>query len=152
MRATSLGETSGRWDRDRLSQLFSNLVANAVQHGVCEGGVDVTIDGRGADDVRVAVRNLGVIPASRLPTLFQPLAGAERRLGKSGGLGLGLFITHELARVHGGSIDVRSDDTHGTTFTVVLPRAGAPNVQTSARATTSPSAPAARHPTTVAAR
>ena len=160
LRATSLGETSGRWDRDRLSQLFSNLVANAVQHGVREAGVDVTIDGRGADDVRVAVRNMGAIPASRLPTLFQPLAGTERQLGKSGGLGLGLFITHELVRVHGGSIDVRSDDTQGTTFTVVLPRGGATTGaktsettrQTSARATTSPSAPAVSHPTTVAAR
>ncbi len=120
LRATSLGDTLGHWDQDRLSQLFSNLVANAVQHGVAERGVDVTVDGRAADSVRVAVHNMGVIPASRLPTLFEPMT--SRRMEKSPGLGLGLFITRELVRAHGGSIDVRSDESEGTTFTVTLPR------------------------------
>jgi signal transduction histidine kinase len=120
LRSTSLGDTLGSWDPDRLSQLFSNLVANAVQHGVAAGGVAVTVDGRAADSVRVAVHNRGVIPSDRLPLLFEPMA--VRRMEKSTGLGLGLFITRELVRVHGGSIDVRSDETAGTTFTVVLPR------------------------------
>ena len=118
--STSQGDTLGSWDQDRLSQLFSNLVANAVQHGVAEGGVTVTIDGRAADSVRVAVQNRGVIPVDQLPTLFEPLAA--RRMQKSRGLGLGLFITRELVCVHGGSIDVCSDEATGTTFTVVLPR------------------------------
>jgi signal transduction histidine kinase len=120
LRSTSLGDTLGNWDQDRLSQLFSNLVANAVQHGAVEGGVTVTIDGRAADVVRVAVHNQGVIPEDRLPTLFEPLAA--RRMQKSRGLGLGLFITRELVRVHGGSIDVCSDESKGTTFIVLLPR------------------------------
>ena len=120
LRATSLGDTLGHWDPDRLSQLFSNLVANAVQHGLAEGGVNVSVDGRAADSVRVAVHNMGVIPTSRLPTLFEPMT--SRRMEKSPGLGLGLFITRELVRVHGGSIDVRSGESEGTTFTVTLPR------------------------------
>jgi signal transduction histidine kinase len=120
LHATSLGDTSGSWDQDRLSQLFSNLVGNAVQHGVAAGVVAVTVDGRGVDSVRVAVHNRGVIPTDRLATLFEPLAA--QRLQKSTGLGLGLFITRELVRAHGGSIDVRSEQSAGTTFTVVLPR------------------------------
>jgi signal transduction histidine kinase len=120
LRSSSEGDTLGSWDQDRLSQLFSNLVANAVQHGDAAGGVAVTIDGRATDSVRVAVHNLGVIPSDRLPLLFEPMAA--RRMEKSTGLGLGLFITRELVRVHGGSIDVRSDESAGTTFTVVLPR------------------------------
>jgi signal transduction histidine kinase len=63
---------------------------------------------------------MGVIPTSRLPTLFEPMT--SRRMEKSPGLGLGLFITRELVRVHGGSIDVRSGESEGTTFTVMLPR------------------------------
>ena len=120
LRSTSVGDSRGSWDQDRLSQLFSNLVANAVQHGVAAGGVAVAVDGRAADSVRVAVQNWGVIPADRLATLFEPMAA--RRMQKSSGLGLGLFITRELVRVHGGSIDVRSEESSGTTFTVVLPR------------------------------
>jgi signal transduction histidine kinase len=120
LRSTSLGDTLGNWDQDRLSQLFSNLVANAVQHGDATGGVAVTIDGRAADRVQVAVHNQGVIPADRIATLFEPMA--SRQMQRTTGLGLGLFISRELVRGHGGSIDVRSDESAGTTFTVVLPR------------------------------
>jgi len=120
LHSTSLGDTLGSWDQDRLSQLFSNLVANAIQHGVATGGVAVTVDGRDADSVQVAVHNRGLIPSDRLATLFEPMAA--RRMEKSTGLGLGLFITRELVRAHGGSIDVRSEQPAGTTFTVVLPR------------------------------
>jgi signal transduction histidine kinase len=122
LRLSCAGDTFGRWDPDRLSQVFSNLVANAVRHGEPAHGVDVTVDGRAEASIRVTVHNMGTIPARRLPKLFEPLAGASRRPEKSQGLGLGLFITRELVRVHGGSIEVRSDDASGTTFTVTLPR------------------------------
>ncbi|MES1158250.1 MAG: GAF domain-containing protein, partial [Haliangium ochraceum] len=52
LRLSCHGDTSGRWDPDRLSQVFSNLVANAVRHGRPEHGVAVTIDGQGALSVR----------------------------------------------------------------------------------------------------
>jgi signal transduction histidine kinase len=116
------GDTCGRWDPDRLSQVFSNLVANAVRHGRSEHGVFVTVDGRGERAVRVTVHNLGAIPPERLPKLFEPLAGGARGADSSQGLGLGLFITRELVCAHGGSIEVCSDETAGTTFTVTLPR------------------------------
>ncbi|HXJ18646.1 MAG TPA: GAF domain-containing sensor histidine kinase [Polyangia bacterium] len=122
LRVSFSGDTMGRWDPDRLSQVFSNLVANAVRHGEPGHGVDVTVDGRPEVSIRVTVHNMGAIPARRLPKLFEPLAGASRRPEKAQGLGLGLFITRELVRVHGGSIEVRSDEASGTTFTVTLPR------------------------------
>ncbi|HVY38998.1 MAG TPA: GAF domain-containing sensor histidine kinase [Polyangia bacterium] len=122
LRLACHGDTSGRWDPDRLSQVFSNLVANAVRHGRPEHGVGVTLDGRGERAVRVTVHNMGAIPADRLPKLFEPLAGGGRAPDNSQGLGLGLFITRELVCAHGGSIEVCSDDEAGTTFTVTLPR------------------------------
>jgi signal transduction histidine kinase len=71
----------------------------------------------------VSVHNHGTIAVEQLSNLFEPLAGAQQRLStKSSGLGLGLYITRELVKAHGGCIDVRSDDASGTTFTVSLPR------------------------------
>ncbi len=133
LRLSCAGDTVGRWDPDRLSQVFSNLVANAVHHGVVEHGVDVSVDGGAADLVRVEVRNRGAIPPRRMQTLFEPMAGSSRRPDTSHGLGLGLFITRELVRAHGGSIQVRSDrrsetapeEPGVTTFTVCLPRRSA---------------------------
>lgn len=130
LRLTCAGDPQGQWDPDRLSQVFSNLVANAVHHGVAEHGVDVTLDGRAGDLVRIEIKNRGVIPPRRMQTLFEPMAGPSRT-SASHGLGLGLFITRELVRAHGGSIQVRSDrrtegaaDDGGgcTAFTIVLPR------------------------------
>ena len=91
-------------------QVFSNLVANAVQHGGVEQGVTVRVDGS-APQLRVDVHNGGQIPAALLPELFEPMAGGERRRDKSHGLGLGLFISQQILRAHGGRIDVRRRTT-----------------------------------------
>jgi PAS domain S-box-containing protein len=125
LRLDASGDTQGGWDGDRLSQVFSNLVANAIQHGDQRQGVGVEIDGRSRDAVVVNIHNGGTIPAEMLANLFEPLAGGERSLTSSSGLGLGLYITRELVKAHGGRIEVRSDDASGTTFTVVLPRSDA---------------------------
>lgn len=121
LRLQQAGDTAGVWDADRLSQVFSNLVANAVQHGLAAGGVTVIVDGTAVDIVRIEVHNAGCISEGHLATLFEPLTG--RGSGRSSrGLGLGLYITREVVRAHGGRIDVISDDERGTIFTVVLPR------------------------------
>ena len=117
-----LGDTVGRWDGDRLAQVFSNLIANAVQHGDAAGGVRVQIDGSRPDAVRAEVHNAGAIGPERLPGLFEPLGGERRRAAGARGLGLGLHITRAIVQAHGGTIDVRSDVASGTTFTIVLPR------------------------------
>jgi len=121
------GDSHGTWDPDRLSQVFSNLAANAVQHGVADAGVTVVVDGTDPDVVRASVRNAGVVPERVLPLIFEPLATVTRPGQKSGGLGLGLYITREIVRAHGGRIDVASSAADGaTTFMVTLPRGAEP--------------------------
>jgi signal transduction histidine kinase len=115
------GSTEGKWDHDRLSQVFSNLVANAIEHSPDGGPVGVRIDGHLPDRAEVTVENRGVIPPAVLATLFEPFQAA-RPQEKSKGLGLGLYITQEIVRAHGGSIDVTSSEEEGTRFRVVLPR------------------------------
>ena len=116
------GDTSGVWDPDRLGQVFSNLVGNAIQHGKEHGRVSVRIDGTRPGELRAAVHNLGAVPRERLATLFEPMTGSDRRGERAQGLGLGLYISKEIARAHGGSITVESSDAGGTRFEVALPR------------------------------
>lgn len=116
------GATTGSWDPDRLAQVFSNLVANAIQHGDVSAGVRVRIDGAAPDRVRAEVHNAGVIPDEVLPTIFEPLSGAHRRREGSRGLGLGLHITREIVRAHGGTLGIASEEACGTIFSIELPR------------------------------
>ncbi len=117
------GNSVGHWDVDRLSQVFSNLVANAIQHGDPEVGVRVRVCGTIDEMVSVEVHNKGVIPPEKMSDLFEPMTGSNHYRHRSRGLGLGLYITHQIVRAHGGTIDVRSDERTGTTFTALLPRA-----------------------------
>jgi two-component system, sensor histidine kinase and response regulator len=93
-----------------------------VQHGIPEHGVRVRIDGTAPDSVEVEVHNQGTIPADQLPHIFEAMSEGERSRARSGGLGLGLFITRQILRSHGGNITVESSDSAGTTFSVRLPR------------------------------
>ncbi len=122
LRLEQSGDPTGTWDGDRLSQVFSNLIANAIQHGLPEHGVDIQIDGDDRDLLRVRVRNMGQIPPEMLANPFEPLVGKACRREGSRGLGLGLFISREIVKSHGGSIEVESDPVRGTAFTVSLPR------------------------------
>jgi PAS domain S-box-containing protein len=118
------GDAVGSWDPDRLAQVFSNLIGNAVQHGIPAGGVQVRVDGTDPDRVQVEVKNQGVIPRDLIGRVFEPLGGTDTRRAKAQGLGLGLFITEQIARAHGGAVSVQSSEELGTVFTVVLPRTG----------------------------
>jgi PAS domain S-box-containing protein len=123
------GDPTGEWDGDRLSQLFSNLVGNAVQHRPRGTAVSVTIDGTNADRVRVEIQNEGVIPPEIAPVIFEPFRGAtDKKREGSSGLGLGLYISRQIVIAHGGSIYVETDAARGTRFTVDLPRT--PPIQT----------------------
>jgi PAS domain S-box-containing protein len=116
------GDAHGTWDGDRLAQVFSNLLGNAVQHGPDGSRVDLRIDGTDPDRVCLTIHNDGVIPPEVLPRLFEPMSGREPRRARPHGLGLGLFITSQIVRAHGGTVSARSSEHEGTTFTVVLPR------------------------------
>jgi PAS domain S-box-containing protein len=117
------GPLPGVWDADRLEQVFSNLIGNALLHG--DPATPVTIDGRiEGRSVSVEIHNDGApIPDQMQPMIFSPFRRGERdsRSSKTEGLGLGLYISHEVIVAHGGSIDVRSSVAEGTTFRVNLP-------------------------------
>jgi signal transduction histidine kinase len=118
------GEVQGRWDPARITQAFSNVISNAVQHGSEKTPINVSVRG-GADDVVVAVQNRGpVIPANELDRIFNPLYRIEgdKPVAPRENLGLGLYITERIVAAHGGTIGVESSDEHGTTFTIHLPR------------------------------
>jgi signal transduction histidine kinase len=120
LRLHATGDLRGEWDADRLAQVVSNLVGNAIQHG---GGTPITLT---ADDdgdwVTLAVHNAGSpIPEDLLPFVFEPLArGQAEDAGNS--IGLGLFIARAVVSAHGGDIRATSSTDAGTTFKVRLPR------------------------------
>lgn len=116
------GDTQGTWDPHRLSQIVSNLLGNAVKHGAPDVPVKVLVDGTQADHIRCSVHNGGTIPAPLLPHMFKPFRGSDSGGDRRAGLGLGLFIVHQLVNMHGGEISVRSNESEGTEFTVVLQR------------------------------
>ena len=117
------GPLPGVWDPDRLEQVFSNLIGNALLYG--DPTTPVSVDGRiEGRSVVVDVHNDGApIPEDLQVSLFNPFRRGEResRTSKTSGLGLGLYISREVTIAHGGGIDVQSDVTRGTTFRVTLP-------------------------------
>jgi signal transduction histidine kinase len=121
VRLHTSGDLQGLWDADRLTQVVSNLVGNAIQHGA---GTPVTLNAQEqGDSVRLAIHNGGPpIPPDVLPSVFEPLARG-RADGASHGIGLGLFIARTIVSAHGGQIEVTSSADAGTTFTVDLPKA-----------------------------
>lgn len=109
-------------DGDKLERVFTNLLQNAVDHSDTGSaiGVRLVLEDGGA---RVAVHNTGsYIPPRDLERVFDRFHQVERsRSGRTRGHGLGLAIAREIVGLHGGRIDVESDEARGTTFTVHLP-------------------------------
>jgi signal transduction histidine kinase len=117
VRFTSTLAESVECDGQRLAQVISNLLANAVEHAPESSTVDVQLFPSGADAV-LTVHNEGPqIPPELLPYLFEPFRRGDRRR-----VGLGLYITREIVVAHRGSIEVHSPGQAGTTVTVRIPR------------------------------
>lgn len=118
------GELNGEWDDDRLAQVVSNLVGNALQHGDARP-VTVRAVSQG-QSVLLTVHNFGpTIPVTSFKTIFDPMVRSstgQDYAGQSRSLGLGLFIVRQIVSAHGGSVAVASTEEAGTTFTVSLPR------------------------------
>lgn len=121
------GDLNVTWDRARINQALSNLVANAIQHGATTEPISVVA--KGDDVITLSIQNMGTPMApSHLRTLFDPAkqiairSASERAAGDSDNLGLGLYITRDIVSAHGGAIRVSSTQVEGTTFTVTLPR------------------------------
>jgi PAS domain S-box-containing protein len=117
------GEGRGEWDADRLAQLITNLVSNALAYGAVHCAVRVRTVGL-PDEVRLSVHNTGEpIPPKLMGQLFQPLKrGEDTAAPGKHSIGLGLFIVKHIVDAHGGSLSVESTVESGTTFTVSLPR------------------------------
>ena len=116
------GDLRGQWDTDRMAEVVSNLVSNAIQHGAAGSPVDISLTGDD-QEVVLAVKNQGEpIPAEDIAALFEPFQSGSGEPEMGGHLGLGLFITREIVAAHGGRIEAASSRDEGTTFTVHVGR------------------------------
>ena len=116
------GDATGEWDADRVSQVVGTLLTNALQHSPGDSRVMVTQVGL-ADEVVLSVTNGGApIAAEAMTVLFEPFHRGRgvREAGRS--VGLGLFISREIVRAHGGRLEVSSNESTGTTFTAHWPK------------------------------
>ncbi|MEW6084518.1 MAG: HAMP domain-containing sensor histidine kinase [Chloroflexota bacterium] len=112
-------------DGDRLAQVFTNLVDNALKFTPANGQVTMSANSAGQwIEVEVADSGVGV-ESEALPRLFDRFYQADpsRARNERHGAGLGLAIAREIVQAHGGKIGVRSSVGHGTTFTIRLPLA-----------------------------
>lgn len=114
------GRTNGNWDVDRLAQLCSNLISNALEHG-SDAAVEVHVADDGGEVV-LRVTNQGPpLAAEQVEGLFAPFRRGPTRSSKRRGVGLGLYIASQIVSSHGGTISAHSD-AGGTHFVARLPR------------------------------
>jgi signal transduction histidine kinase/heme-degrading monooxygenase HmoA len=110
----------------RLGQVAGNLLSNAIKYSPQGGDVDVEVARLDDGDARLAVRDRGVgIPRERRERIFERFYQAHGE-GRLGGLGLGLYITHQIVELHGGHIWVEAPEDGGTRFVVTLPALAEP--------------------------
>lgn len=118
------GRAVGVWDPDRIAQVLSNLLSNALNHSQGEAPVVVHLEAR-PEAVTLSVHNEGpAIPPDVRRSLLEPHWPGPQQTTKgrgSSGLGLGLFISQQVVRAHGGTINVASEEGRGTTLDVWLP-------------------------------
>jgi len=124
-------------DPVRLEQVWYNLIQNAIKYSPNGGTIQVTITAsRNAAQIAIADQGLGIVPEA-IPHLFERFYRAERTDEHSiSGMGVGLFVTHEIVAQHDGAIRVESVEGHGSTFTVTLPLISANGVAVGAVSTT----------------
>jgi PAS domain S-box-containing protein len=116
------GDVTGVWDPVRLAEALSNIVGNATVYAE-PGSVIVVKTYEEVDAVVVEIINQGApIPADVLPFIFEPFRQAKPNdVSTAGNLGLGLYIAHQIALAHGGTLTARSS-SGTTTFAMRLPR------------------------------
>jgi two-component system OmpR family sensor kinase len=123
LRLNEIDQAYVNGDRDRLKQVFINLVANAIQYTPQGGDVFLSLETIG-EQARIICRDTGPgIPAEDLPHIFERFYRAEksRTRRETTGFGLGLSIANWIVERHGGRIEVNSQEGKGTTFAIWLP-------------------------------
>ena len=113
-------------DEDRLAQVLSNVIGNALQYGAQHAPIMVRLSST-EQEVSVAVNNRGpVIPAKMICSVFDPLVrlAAPDNPGdvRDTSLGIGMYIARQIVVAHSGTMSVESNETDGTTFSMILPR------------------------------
>ena len=110
----------GKWDKGRIEQAITNLVSNAIKYGENRPiGIKIFKSGNKATFI---IKDYGVgIPQQEQKVIFDLFKRASGSGKYKKGLGVGLFITSQIAKIHGGKIKVSSFPTNGTTFTIELP-------------------------------
>ena len=109
----------GYWDEFRIEQVVVNLLTNAMRYGG-GGAVEVSVHDEGCN-VRIAVRDHGKgIAPDFIDRIFEPYERGAKS-GEPQGLGLGLYISRQLAASHGGQLTVESTPGQGACFSLTLP-------------------------------
>ena len=118
-----------RVDIEKTRQILLNLISNSVKFTPRGGQIDITCV-VASDVVEVRVTDSGIgIPTDRLESVFEPFVQVHRSLKEpTGGVGLGLAISRDLARAMGGDLRVNSTEGVGSTFSLTLQRADTPAV------------------------
>ncbi len=121
----------GEWDRERIVQVFTNLISNALKYSD-NGDVRVTVQRANGKAVGcVTDDGIGMAP-EQLARLFDPFSRLEKEPGRTG-TGLGLYITKGIVEAHQGRIWVDSVPGHGSTFCVELPLKSEPDLHRAGR-------------------
>jgi signal transduction histidine kinase len=109
-------------DRERLEQVLVNLLSNAIKYSPQGGQIVVSLE-RAGEEARVSVTDPGIgVPEKDQAQLFQRFFRAANATTRNySGLGIGLFVSHEIIRRHGGRFEVRSEVGKGSTFSFCLP-------------------------------
>jgi signal transduction histidine kinase len=113
-------------DDDRLAQVLSNVIGNALQYGTPHAPIVVRLSST-EEEVSLEVNNRGpVIPPKMISSVFDPLVrlAAQDNLGdaRDTSLGIGMYIARQIVMAHSGMMLVESNETDGTTFSMILPR------------------------------
>jgi len=116
------GDCTGLWDPERIAQVASNLIGNALKHGNPDASVRVRLEETSGDSIALEVANGGTIAPNVLAHLFDPFWAGQREPGRGEGLGLGLYIVSQIVQAHQGTVVVKTGEGDRTSFRVQLPR------------------------------
>lgn len=118
---TTEGPVVGTWDKLRMEQVLTNLLANAVKYGA-RAPVEVTVWSEGGAAVMEVTDDGPGIPKEDLSRIFERFERAHS-MRHHGGLGLGLYVARQIAAAHGGTVSARNAEGHGACLTVRVPLA-----------------------------